>query len=759
MKKLSLFLIVLTFMLLSCKPEIEKPTVVTKSVVEITETTAMIVGEVTADGGGEVSERGVCWSVNENPTIEDDKITESTGLGIFTSNILNLVPNTQYYVRAYAINEAGISYGEELNFTTEEEKVPEEPEDEGEQGTPIVATIEVSEISYNSAVGGGNVTSDGGVEVTARGVCWSIKPNPTIKDDKTVDGTGVGSYSSNITNLEENTTYYVRAYATNEVGTSYGEEMEFVTMVMENDYQYVDLGLPSGLKWATCNVGANSPEEYGDYYAWGEVNAKEEYTEVCCSTYGVQMNDISGDAQYDVARLNWGGDWRMPTYAELDELQTKCIWSWSVQNGVNGYNVVGPNGNSIFLPAAGYRYGSSLYSAGNDGCYWGATPYDYDDEYTDALFFYIDYQDVSVEIAGNIRSMGLSVRPVIGDKIETPIVQYASVSTSEITEITSSSAMCGGDVKADGGAEVKARGICWSMMPNPTIEDNNTVEGNGIGNFTSNLSDLVPQTTYYVRAYAINEAGTSYGEEKVFITLKEDIFDETVEIITANGVSFNMISVEGGIFQMGATTEQDSDAYDDEAPIHNVTLSDYYIGETEVTQELWTAVMGNNPSCFAGNSQRPVEYVSWDDCQEFITKLNQLTGKRFRLPTEAEWEYAARGGNKSQAYKYSGSNAIEEVAWYMDNSGDATHDVKSKSPNELGIYDMNGNVWEWCQDWYGDYTSDSQVNPQGPTNASYRVLRGGGWINRARQCRATYRNYQKSTSSFYYTGLRIAISK
>ena len=205
---------------------------------------------------------------------------------------------------------------------------------------------------------------------------------------------------------------------------------------------------------------------------------------------------------------------------------------------------------------------------------------------------------------------------------------------------------------------------------------------------------------------------------------------------------------------MGATSEQGSDAESYEYPVHSVTLSDYYIGETEVTQELWEAVMGTNPSGFSGN-QKPVEMVSWNDCQEFITKLNELTGKNFRLPTEAEWEYAARGGNNSKGYKYSGSNTIGNVAWFWYNSGEATHNVKTKSPNELGIYDMSGNVWEWCEDCYGNYSSGSQTNPAGPSTGSGRVLRGGSWHGNAENCRVSNRSYFSPVHRDYYYGFRV----
>ena len=222
--------------------------------------------------------------------------------------------------------------------------------------------------------------------------------------------------------------------------------------------------------------------------------------------------------------------------------------------------------------------------------------------------------------------------------------------------------------------------------------------------------------------------------------------------------TYEMVFVAGGTFTMGATSEQGSDAYDNESPTHIVTLSSYYIGKTEVTQKQWQNVMGSNPSSFKGD-EMPVENVSWNDCQTFINKLNQLTGKNFRLPTEAEWEYAARGGNKSKGYKYSGSNTIGNVAWYSGNSSSRTHPVATKQANELGLYDMSGNVYEWCQDWYGSYPSSSQANPTGPTSGSCRVLRGGGWSSYAAYCRVSYRNYCDPTFRNYDIGFRLALSQ
>ena len=231
-----------------------------------------------------------------------------------------------------------------------------------------------------------------------------------------------------------------------------------------------------------------------------------------------------------------------------------------------------------------------------------------------------------------------------------------------------------------------------------------------------------------------------------------------ISIPVKDGISIDMVKVEAGTFMMGATSEM-KDPYSDEKPVHQVTLTnDYYMGKYEVTQALWQAVMGSNPSNFKGDNL-PVETVNWNDCQEFISKLNSLTGRKFRLPTEAEWEYAARGGKKSRGYQYSGSRKISDVAWYEGNSRSKTHPVGRKQANELGIYDMSGNVWEWCSDWYGSYSSSSQTNPMGSDSGAKRVRRGGSWCYIARICRSSYRYGDAPDCRGLYLGLRLALSE
>ncbi len=230
------------------------------------------------------------------------------------------------------------------------------------------------------------------------------------------------------------------------------------------------------------------------------------------------------------------------------------------------------------------------------------------------------------------------------------------------------------------------------------------------------------------------------------------------ETFTVNGVSFKMVAVEGGTFIMGVNTDDYTEDWNDEKPAHQVTVSSFAIGQTEVTQALWQAVMNSNPSYFTGNLSYPVESVSWTDCQTFIDKLNEMTGRKFRLPTEAEWEFAAHGGNLSHGYKYSGSNDINEVAWYGANSSLKTHPVAMKKPNELALYDMSGNVWEWTQDWWGYYCSESQVNPTGPESGSYRVLRCGCWDSNYRSCLVLDRWYRSPSFTSAGVGLRLALS-
>ena len=386
------------------EPTYSKPTVTTSSATYVTTSSATIGGNVTLDGGATVTERGVCYSTSSsNPTTSNSKKSSGSGLGNFTVNLSNLSAGTKYYVRAYAINEVGTSYGSTISFTTEEEP---------SYSKPAVTTSSATNVTTSSATIGGNVTSDGGTTVTERGVCYSTSSsNPTTSNSKKSSGSGLGNFTVNLSNLSAGTKYYVRAYAINEVGTSYGSTISFTTEQSsstsntENGHQYVDLGL--SVKWATCNVGTTKPEGYGDYFAWGETRSKSYYNG---SSYTYYDNPTTLPLSADAARANWGGKWRMPTIDEFEELRNNCTWKWTTQNGVNGYKVTSnSNGNYIFLPAAGYRDLGSLYGAGDYGYYWSSSAYGPNYSTTALyLYFYSTWKDRK----NDYKAAGRSVRPV-----------------------------------------------------------------------------------------------------------------------------------------------------------------------------------------------------------------------------------------------------------------------------------------------------------------------------------------------------------
>lgn len=343
--------------------------IITLDAADITTNSAVLRGSINLDGKS-ITEKGFVVYTDENSVTEYD--VAGNEIGEFSCQISELEDGAVYYYKAYMIVADETFYGEEKSFTTLEEIVITIPE---------VVTVSVTEVTENTAILTGEVVSDGGAEVVERGFIWNdhYDGEGSIEDFIVEVGSGVGVFTYQLTGLQQNTEYYFLAYAINSEGEALGQNIYFTTLEGEEDniingYEYVDLGLPSGLKWAVHNVGASAAEDYGDYYAWGEIETKDSYTQQNSVTYGMPMEDISGDPQYDVARALWGETWRLPTRDEQKELLDNCTWEWTSQNGVNGYLVTGSNDNSIFLPAAGYKENSSHTEVGEYGYYWSSTP-------------------------------------------------------------------------------------------------------------------------------------------------------------------------------------------------------------------------------------------------------------------------------------------------------------------------------------------------------------------------------------------------
>ena len=303
-----------------------------------------------------------------------------------------------------------------------------------------------------------------------------------------------------------------------------------------------------------------------------------------------------------------------------------------------------------------------------------------------------------------------------------------------------------------------------TQTPKPKLDFEDRIEGNEETIIERKQDEFTTRFDEAIKRY--NETGELPGELSEPEGIK-DSQDLKITFIVDNGyddkASFVMKHIEGGTFKMGANNNLskknalnfDFDADSDESPVHEVAVEDFYLGQFEVTETLYDAIMGYDTTL---GSHKALSNLSWNDCQELIRKLNALTGRQFRLPTEAEWEFAARGGNKSKGFKYAGSDKVEEVAWCTENSGFLCHEVGGKKPNELGLYDMSGNLAEWCEDIYGDYQEKKQLNPHGTLTGTYRVLRGGSWGFVAQRCRVTNREYANPDSKSGCYGLRLALS-
>jgi uncharacterized protein (TIGR02145 family) len=487
-------------------------TVTTQIITGITSNSAEGGGEVTNEGPTSVIARGVCWSTSTNPTISDNKTSNGLGTGTFASSITGLSSGTLYYVRAYVTNSAGTSYGDEISFTT--------------NSIPVLTTTEASAITTTTAICGGNITSDGGSPLIERGVCWSTYANPTFNDNKTTDGSATGGFTSSLTGLNPSTTYYARAYATNSLGTNYGNEITFITYegtvsdIQGNVYKTIQIGsqtwMTENLKTIKYKDGTGIPLTYS-------------YSTPCYCWYNNDSvsNCANNGALYNWYTINTGSlcptGWHIPadtewktlemylgmTQQEADAIggrgtdqgiQLKNSSGWD--NGGNGTNTSGFRA----LPSGTREGGGGFFSLGYGGAWWSST----ESSSIGAIMRSVDYNYNKVGRGEHNKDGGFSVRCLL-DSLPT-------VNTQIITGITSTSAESGGDVTNEGASSVSSRGVCWSTAPNPTIASNICQNGAGTGFYSCSITGLSPGTLYYLRTFATNNHGTSYGDQISFTT-------------------------------------------------------------------------------------------------------------------------------------------------------------------------------------------------------------------------------------------------
>ncbi len=742
------------------------PIVTTSEITNITLNSAVGGGNVTLDGGSSVTQRGIVWSQDPGVNLETNlgRTTNGTGLGEFTSEITGLTQGNTYYVRAYASNASGTSYGNLKQFTT----VP--------IAAPIVYTGVISNITKNTAEIEAEIMSEGNGNVIARGVCWNTSGNPTLANSlgHTADGTGAGHFTSNITNLTEGTTYFVVAYGTNENVTGYGEIKQFTTLSLTN---------PVVRTTNITNITTNSALVGG--IVDGEGNGTVTQRGICWNTVGnpTLQNNLGfttngggmGAFAGEMTGLNDGTTYFVVAYA-TNEMGT----SYGL---VKSFSTVAITAPVVTTTQATNISSNTAVSGGNvlddgslpvtqRGVCWGLTN---NPTLDDNVGFSNDGTGTGSYVSNIINLAELTSyyyrAYAVNDKgigygevkqLQTIEVFLATITTAEPTHLTSYLATSGGRIVNDGNGIFSAVGVVWSTGANPTLENNLgfTTDEVDAGLFTSQISGLDEETIYYVAAYATNQKGTAYGTVRQFTTTK----------------FLEMKYITGGSMLMGS-----NDGLADQKPIHSVTVGGFQISKYEVTNSEYCVYMNdvgvNSDGSFIG-----VEFIDMNDpeCEiiyengKFMPKdtkgdhpviqVSFYGAEAFanwaggRLPTEAEWEFAARGGNSSAGTIYSGSNTPGIVSWYNVNTI-STKPVGTKTPNELGLYDMSGNVMEWCNDWYYFYyyAESPSNNPQGPASGSNRVVRGGSWFVNADYSKVAHRHRSNLDATSSDLGFRIVI--
>ncbi|MBP5557187.1 MAG: SUMF1/EgtB/PvdO family nonheme iron enzyme [Bacteroidales bacterium] len=784
----------------------DMPVVINLSVDSVTAHSAVATYQVVSCEGSPTV-NGICISTHPDASLSDATLLVGNGIGTFQMLIDSLTPYTTYYVRAYATNTVGTSYSEEVTFSTEAD-------------VPLVQTIGVPEISNVFAIATGNVISDNGSPIVTRGICWSTTNQPTISDSVASNDGTLGQFSLPINNLDPGQNYFIRAFATNDIGTGYGDVVTFRTLNTENingfDVSWNDSVTPDQqevirqilnnmviVAGGNATIGSTQQENespvhtakintfgIGKYEVtqkeWSQIVNIPEVSSQWSNTYGLGDTFPAYNFSYDQFQLFISRlceltslSFRMPTESE---------WEYAARGGIhaNNYQYSGSdivenvawytnNANSSSHAVGGkdanslgiydmsgnvWEWCSDWYGMYSPGTYSNPTGSSNGTARVmrgGCWYFNEDYCRVSARYSSSPSNTFITY----GGRLAIDVLPR--VSTSPIIDINTTSANWGGTVSDGIAAEVVERGLCWGTNANVSIFNDTIKLGSGTGSFDYAKIGLAANTTYFVRAYAINQFGIGYGDVQAFTT-PADNTQEYINGITVNwgnGVTANqqevirqilnkMIAVEGGSCSMSND--------------FHAVINPFFIGKFEITQKEWMALMGATPTSSGSQwttnlgfgNNFPAYYVSYEDVLSFLQILNAYTGIVFRLPTEAEWEYAARGGRQTSNNLYAGSNAIGTVAWYSNNS--SAHEVGLLQNNEIGTFDMSGNVAEWCSDYYGTLNPGIYNNPAGPASGTTRVVRGGGYNSLSSSCTVFARDSAVPDTRSATIGFRLAIS-
>ena len=529
------------------------PTVATTAISNITQTTATTGGNVTSDGGSGVLVRGVCWSTSANPTTANNVTTDGTGTGSFTSNITGLSAGTTYHVRAYASNGVNISYGADITFTTLTNPVP-----------PTVTTTAISNITQTTATTGGNVTSDGGSGVLVRGVCWSTSANPTTANNVTTDGTGTGSFTSNITGLSAGTTYHVRAYASNSVNISYGADFTFTTLTNPVPPTVTTTAI-SNITQTTATTGGNVTSDGGSGVlvrgvCWSTSANPTTANNVTTDGTGTgsfpsNITGLSAGTTYHVrayasnsVNISYGADITFTTLTNPvpPTVTTTAISNITQTTATTGGNVTSDGGSDVLVRGVCWSTSANPTTANNvtiDGPGTGSFTSNIMSLTAGTTYHVRAYarNDVNISYGADITFTSLT-NPV-----------PPTVITTAISNITQTTATTGGNVTSDGGSDVLVRGVCWSISANPTTANNVTTDGTGTGSFTSNITGLSAGTTYHVRAYARNGVNISYGADRTFTTSAPTPVAPTVTTTAVSNITQTSVTTGGNVTAAGSS--------------------------------------------------------------------------------------------------------------------------------------------------------------------------------------------------------------